>query len=151
MKAVLSTSLWSNMQTHVSSSTSASRILFIQASTHQSSRHFLHHRRSKAMGRSHIFPIFGNLRMPYFLERNRQDRSSLDCFIRRRKNFLKLSKKNRWGARREGNTDENDSDPIEFPLYHYIAEVSYLRQFKLIRQSSQLFLILMLELYVLCV
>jgi hypothetical protein len=65
--------------------------------------------------------------------------------------FLKAFKKEQVGARREGNTDENDSDPIEFPLYHYIAEVSFLGQFKLIRQSSQLFLILMLELYVLCV
>jgi hypothetical protein len=54
-------------------------------------------------------------------------------------------------ARREGNTDENDSDPIEFPLYHNIAEVSYLGKFKLSRPSSQLFLILMLELYVLYV
>jgi hypothetical protein len=64
---------------------------------------------------------------------------------------LKAFKKEQVGARREGNTDKNDSDPIEFPLYHYISEVSYLGQFKLIRQSSQLFLILMLELYVLCV
>jgi hypothetical protein len=64
---------------------------------------------------------------------------------------LKAFKKEQVGARREGNTDENDSDPIEFPLYHYIAKVSYLGQFKLSRPSSQLFLILMLELYVLCV
>jgi hypothetical protein len=64
---------------------------------------------------------------------------------------LKAFKKEQVGARREGNTDENDSDHIEFPLYHYISEVSYLGQFKLSRPSSQLFLILMLELYVLCV
>jgi hypothetical protein len=72
-------------------------------------------------------------------------------FHRETEKILKAFKKEQVGARREGNTDENDSDPIEFPLYHCIAEVRYLGQFKLSRPSSQLFLILMLELYVLCV
>jgi hypothetical protein len=45
--------------------------------------------------------------------------------------ILRALKKEQVGARREGNTDENDSDPIEFLIYHYISEVSYLGQFKL--------------------
>jgi hypothetical protein len=111
------------MPTRVSSSTSASRIWSKQASTHQSPRHFLHHRRSNAMVRWHPFTML----------------SSLDCVIRIRRKILKDLKREQVGAKREGKSYENDSDPIEFPLYDNIAKVSYSGQIKLSRPSSQMF------------
>jgi hypothetical protein len=64
---------------------------------------FLASQKIKGNGKMASFShTLGNLRMPYFLERNRQDRSSLDCFIRKREKILKLSKRNRWSREGKG-------------------------------------------------